>query len=362
VPVPTAKRAAPKVRAPRGGGDLIVQKFNGPGDAPATTTVSAGRGPRLRNATVNLIFWGSGWNTNPAPTPSLVTVANDVASILAGPYQSALDQYGVTAAHFGAAYLDTSNPPNPFNTGNVQNKITDLIENGTLPEPDEEPNDQFHCVMMPPGVAYGPGGLGGLHTYAEYTDLDWFDLDWNDRSHMAWVLYGSRANISSVFSHELAEACSDPEGNGVQVNPTNNTNWNEIGDVCRSTGLLNGVTVQSYWSQRDQACVIPNNVSIRRQISCIHKTPRDNPWDDIEIIGGTDVTRGVPYTMAQDQAIREIDRGNTFFVVGADGSQAEVRAYIRFPTAKRPGTRYIATVPDDSRADNLLSLPECAWR
>ncbi|MDQ1749685.1 MAG: hypothetical protein QOE71_741, partial [Pseudonocardiales bacterium] len=148
------------------------------------------------------------------------------------------------------------------------------------------------------------------------TDLDWFDLDWNDRSHMAWVLYGSRANISSVFSHELAEACSDPEGNGVQVNPTNNTNWNEIGDVCSSTGLLNGVTVQSYWSQRDQACVIPNNVSIRRQISCIHKTPRDNPWDDIEIIGG----------------------------------------------AKRPGTRYIATVPDDSRADNLLSLPECAWK
>jgi hypothetical protein len=41
---------------------------------------------------------------------------------------------------------------------------------------------------------------------------------------MSWVLYGSQASISSVFSHELAEACSDPEGNGVQVNPTNNAN------------------------------------------------------------------------------------------------------------------------------------------
>jgi len=341
---------------------LIVQKFNGPGDAPSTTTVSVGSGPRLRNATVNLIFWGSGWNTTPAPNPSLVAVANDIASILTGPYVSALDQYGVSPARFGAAYLDTSNPPNPFNTGNVQNKITDLIDNGTLPEPDEEPNDQFHCVLMPPGVSFQPGTAGGLHTYAEYTDLDWFDLDWNDRSHMAWVLYGTRAFMSSVFSHELAEALSDPEGNGIQVNPTNSTNWNEIGDACRSTGLLNGVTVQSYWSQRDQACVMPNNVSIRRQISCIHKTPRGNPWDDIEIIGGTDVTRGVPFTMSQDQAILEIDRGNTFFVVGADGSKAEVRIHIRFETLTRPGTRYIATDPDDSTADNLLSLPECAWR
>jgi hypothetical protein len=148
----------------------------------------------------------------------------------------------------------------------------------------------------------------------------------------------------------------------VQVNPTNNTNWNEIGDVCQSTGVVNGVTVQSYWSQRVQAGVIPNNVSIRRQISWTHKTPRDNPWDDIEIIGGTDITRGVPFTMAQDVAPLEIDRGNTFFLVGADGSEAEVRVYIRFPTAERPGTRYIATVPDDSRADNLLSPPECVWR
>ncbi|MDQ1749577.1 MAG: hypothetical protein QOE71_633 [Pseudonocardiales bacterium] len=45
VPEELTKRASAKVRAPRGGGDLIVQKFNGPGDAPSTTTVSAGRGP-----------------------------------------------------------------------------------------------------------------------------------------------------------------------------------------------------------------------------------------------------------------------------------------------------------------------------
>jgi hypothetical protein len=68
--------------------------------------------------------------------------------------------------------------------------------------------------------------------------------------------------MSLTFSHELVEALTDPEGNGIQVNPTNPTNWNEICDVCATPGIVNGVTVQSYWSQQDQACVIPTNIPV----------------------------------------------------------------------------------------------------
>jgi hypothetical protein len=54
-----------------------------------------------------------------------------------------------------------------------------------------------------------------------------------------------------------------------------------------------------------------------------------------------------------------IDRGNQFFVIGPDGSRADVRVYLHFPPWNQRGIRYIATVPDNTRADNLLSLPEC---
>jgi len=68
--------------------------------------------------------------------------------------------------------------------------------------------------------------------------------------------------ITSVFSHELAESVSDPDGDGTQVNPRNSSNWNEICDVCCSSYRLNGVLVQSYWSDRDQACIVPTKTEL----------------------------------------------------------------------------------------------------
>ena len=62
--------------------------------------------------------------------------------------------------------------------------------------------------------------------------------------------------------------------------------------------------------------------------------------------------------MTQLQCIQSIDRGNHFFVVDANGDQADVRVHIHFPPWSLQGTRYIATNPDNTRADNLLYLPE----
>jgi hypothetical protein len=351
---------SPSARATPGGRDLVIETFNNAGDAPNTTTVSDGGGKKLRNATVNLIFWGDAWTANPQPSPSLSQIVNDAASILSGPYQIRISQYGATPATLGGIFVSVpgNNPPTNFQTSDVQSLITSAIEGGALPEPDEETSDVIHCVFMPPGTN-APPNLGGLHTYASYSDYDFpFDIDLNERSHMAWVAFGSRAFISSVFSHELVEALSDPEGNGIQVNPTNANNWNEIGDACQSTGLVNGVTVQSYWSQSDRACVIPVNLTLEMQITHIHKSPRNDAFHPIRAVAGMNLTQNIPFRMTQQECIASIDRGNHFFVVGSDGSRADVRVFIHFPPWNRQGTRYIATVEDNSKADNLLSLPE----
>ncbi len=344
-----------------GGADLVVQKFNNARDSPPNTTVADGGGKKLRGATVDLIFWGDAWNANPPPNPSLAQVVSDAASILSGPYQTRISQYGASPARLGSIFVSVpgNNPPANYTTADVSNLITNAIEGGALPEPDEETNDVLHCVFMPPGTT-PPPNVGGLHTYASYSDYDFpFDFDVNDRSHMAWVAFGGRAFISAVFSHEVVEALSDPEGDGIQVNPTNANAWNEIGDACSSTGLVNGVTVQSYWSQVDKACVIPADIPLSMQITCIHKNPRNDPFHPIRMVGGTNLTQNAPFRMTQAQCIQSIDRGNSFFVIGADGSRAEVKVFIHFPPWGLQGIRYIATVADNSHADNLLSLPEC---
>ena len=342
-----------------GGAFPFVERFHNSGDAPSTTTVTNGSGKKLRNAVVNLIFWGDAWQATPSPNPSLSQVVNDAASILAGPYQRRVVQYGATPARLGTIFVSVPgfNPPSTFKTSDVSKLITDAIDGGALPEPDEETTDLLHVVFMPPGTT-PPPNLGGLHTYASWSDYDFpFDIDINQKSHFAWVFSSNRANVSSVFSHELVEALTDPEGDGLQVNPTNSSNWNEIGDVCSSRGTVNGVTVQSYWSQQDQACVIPINLVFEFEITNIRLT-RDGGglMHPIDGVTGINHTAKQPFRMTHAEVIEEIDRGSRVFIKGKNGREVDVAAHIYFPPWSLQGVRYITTNPKNGRGDQLLSL------
>jgi hypothetical protein len=322
--------------------------------------VTNGSGKRLRNAVVNLIFWGDAWQRTPAPNPSLAQVVSDAASILAGPYQVRIAQYGATAARLGTIFVSVPgfNPPTNYTNGDVANLVTDAIEGGALPEPDEETTDVLHLVFMPPGTN-PPPNLGGEHSYALYSDYDFpFDFDINQRSHIAWVAFGNRAFVSSVFSHELVEALSDPEGDGVQVNPTNSSSWNEIGDVCSSRGLVNGVTVQSYWSQQDQACVIPVNIRFKLEVTGIRKLRTRALYHPVEEVAGINRTDRTRFRMTQEQLINAIDRGDHVYLLDRDGKEVDVQAHVYFPPWSLQGVRYITTNPANPRADKLLELPE----
>ena len=171
-------------------------------------------------------------------------------------------------------------------------------------------------------------------------------------------MFTSRASISSIFSHELVEALTDPEGDGIQVNPRNGSAWNEVADVCFSTGILNGVTVQSYWSQQDRACIIPVEEKLEMEITCIHKSPRDE-YHPIQNVGGINRTENKPFFMTQKECIASIDRGNHFFVTNPFGGSTDVRVLLHYHPWDFSYVRYIATDADTTKLDNLLSLPEC---
>ncbi len=124
---------------------------------------------------------------------------------------------------------------------------------------------------------------------------------------------------------------------------------------------MNGVTVQAYWSAKDNSCVIPRPVPVKAwQITCIQKRgSHSNPNENIKVVAGIHIPSGQKFWMKQEEVMARIDKGDQFFVAGADGSQAQVKVFVHFPPWQPQGSRYIATVADDSTDDNLLSLPDC---
>ena len=88
------------------------------------------------------------------------------------------------------------------------------------------------------------------------------------------------------------------------------------------------------------------------EIKCINKNDRNDPHERILSIGGVNAT-GTRWKMSQSDAINAIENGTYSFYVSA----AKESAWVIVRT--RNGRKYLRTQTDDTKLDNLLSLPEC---
>jgi hypothetical protein len=252
------------------------------GSSSGGSTIIQGPGPVLKNVCIKPIFWGAAWYQ--PTTPSVEDILWAIQSILYGPFMSGLAQYGV-----GNGWLDpnpiytgmVSEPPNPFLIFDIEALIASLVYNtlpgsaGFITNPASIAklpailDSQLLCVVFtPPGVdaALGNVEANGYHTA------------WHDDTFVvpfAWIKnINSLDFISTVFSHELAEACTNPLGNGF-VGATGSCGQNgqcEIGDYCygsdqggRGSGVLGGVEVQAYWSIQDGGCHLPEERHVPSQ-------------------------------------------------------------------------------------------------
>ena len=238
--------AAPDVAA------RAVAGVKGPSadDAGPGTTFHDGHGKVLDNVHVQLIFWGKSWATVDFDL-EVEDVVNAVITILDSPYMSALQQYRVTGsgAMVGSMLVTDSDPPAVFNDTDVQNMVVALVNSGSLRAPADDPQ-LLYCVILPAGrTSAANDGRTGEH----------FNFSLNgSRGQIAWVTTNDRtisalSSLTTIFSHELVESCSDPQFDSVQGAPGtcgSRPGACEIGDVCESTtGVVGGVLVQSYWSQ-----------------------------------------------------------------------------------------------------------------
>jgi hypothetical protein len=230
-------------------------------NASSGIVVKDNGGAVLDHVNMHMIFWGNAWTGT--PTPSATQVFNAMSSVVSGPYMTGLAQYrniqpGVVS---GLTYVNTpfgsssGDPPNPFSDTTVQTLLSDLIFRGLIPTPSTP--QILYCVVMPPGVAFGnPSYIGEHSSYIYYA----FPLYWANVRYCWTTNSGVLDDVTTILSHELAEACTDPDpGSGFVVTagcPGGGTC--EIADVepCHSTTqTVNGVVVQEYFSVQADGCI-----------------------------------------------------------------------------------------------------------
>jgi hypothetical protein len=328
-------------------------------DYTVTSTTDSG-GKVLTNVEVILCFWGSFWNTTPAPSPSSDDYKKAIQGILSGPYLGRLSQYR-SLGSASLIYTDmnhSTDPVNGYSDADVVTMLKSRLQNTSMPPPSASHN-RFYAVIFPPGIKNALTSDAGQHqSFVFNSHRGYYAWMWNTGS-----LTGHNC-VTKVFSHELVEAMTDPDvdnglGYGILVNGTKpgggTVSNDEIGDTCNNeyaTVDMNGIncSVQSYWSKGDNACVLPVNPPKNGSLNivAIRKLYSDDLGVDfISEVKAIDAA-GDNYIMYRAEVIQYIQtNGNTFYVHGADGTKAKVIV----------DTHYIKTVADNSLEDNLLSLP-----
>jgi hypothetical protein len=222
--------------------------------------IDDGGGAVIGAVQMQLLFWGSNWKGTPMTTSDDVIKATE--QILVSPYTRSLAQYRNigSGAVVGKAVITTSEPPSTFVRDDVEDFLRTALDNNIIVRPGPS-NSELYTVIMPPGIRYSESLLGE-HTYFPYQAGS--SPSQTRNIHYAWVLNDrSLDSITSILSHELVEACTDPEGDAFQILPRDAMSWNEIGDTgCGCEGddvrlKLSGLLVQKYWSQADHACAAP---------------------------------------------------------------------------------------------------------
>ena len=237
---------------------------------PPVTALGDYKGKLLQHARVALIFWGSEWTQSPPPSPTSEDIASAVYRIVSGFYMTKLTQYRqIAQATLIATDLNTSDPPVSFTDQNVEDMIQARVAAGKVPSP-ASGTDLLYAVILPQSVG-GTSPASSDHAAIGYHGF--FTVSGN-KAYWLWAnnpgSLTKSQSATSIFSHELIEACSDAEGLGIRVQNDLGTGP-EIGDPCLNCWeMADGFTVQAYWSAADQRCVTPlaSNLGKCQRFSC----------------------------------------------------------------------------------------------
>jgi hypothetical protein len=234
----------------------------------ANSSDSASGSGALSHPVVQLIFWGSAWESS-STSPSATQVESAISTMLHSSYFDGLKQYGFQDIQLGQAIFNSDDPPNPYSFSDVENNVSQTIDNSDIYS--GRTSSWIFLVVMPPNRT-GPSNACGSHG-----DDTWFNWGQVNHDNVAWAAFSDLDSMTDEISHELVEAITDPDPHSGWVMDrvfAGGPNEDELGDACSNQqDFLDGVMVQSYWSNTDKACVIPYDpvdiTEIRLQASWI---------------------------------------------------------------------------------------------
>lgn len=92
------------------------------------------------------------------------------------------------------------------------------------------------------------------------------------------------------------------------------------------------------------------------RITCIKKSSgyHDNPYEAIQMLGWTNIATNESGQSTRLEMYDWIQKGETAYVEDFFGNKAYVKTAV-----SSKGTKYLKTVADETKTDNLLNLPEC---
>jgi hypothetical protein len=211
-------------------------------------------GPILPTASVQAIFWGSSWGTNPGD--KITGLDAWYGGEGSTPYAATVDEYTDSAGHQVSSSLTylgyvkdtTSSPSHPSTStilGEVCRRISNPQTNGYYPVYIDHPRKGNYCAY------HSWGSCGGVEVqFAFFWKLDGdAGCDPGDTSGQRSQGLAALANVSG---HELSEAITDPTNPGAWYDASGAEN----GDKCAWTfgaplvQFSNGVywKIQGEWS------------------------------------------------------------------------------------------------------------------
>jgi hypothetical protein len=222
--------------------------------APATPHLTYRGGPLLTAVEVVTVFWGGAWQSRQS---QIDAINGFYDAILQSAYLDNLAEYSVSGqtigrgARTGTATITTPEPGTSVTDAALRSFLQDAV-GSSLPAATA---NSLYAVYLPAGTVVSAGGGRSCLTFCGYHDSingNLFYAVLPDPG-CTGCLGGLQPvdALTSISSHELAEAITDPVPGTGWYDDANG----EIGDICAwQSETVVGYTVQKLWSNTQGAC------------------------------------------------------------------------------------------------------------
>jgi hypothetical protein len=311
-------------------------------------TVTYHGGDLLTNVEAQAVYLGNQWSTNASLQAQAQATDQFLATIVNSPYMDMLTNagYGVARGTASAGADDNLTLNSAISDGQIRSDLQAEIDSGAVQAPDA---NRLYVVYVEPGVSVQLGTASSTNSFLGYhaafggTTSTGAPID----IHYAVVPAPGTPNptpgsqgfssafndITSVTSHELAEAVTDPNVNYKTLGWYDDQLNGEIADLTRQTSTItgaNGVSyqVQDVVNQNDQVISpnttpLPSNTSLSAPsltAGAVSSTVAQLSWTPVsgaqgyrvfQVVNGQDVLLGTVSSSTTSVDVTGLTPGTT---------------------------------------------------